>query len=109
MRLVTVLCAGIAAAALGGPTLAAPNVSLDPQAIGKPPVDNWTTFNGDYNGQRNSPLTKITPENWTLHITIPHHVWALDARDGKEIWHYDWVDHGGHLIGQRGVGMWKTT
>ena len=143
MRLVTALCAGIAAAALGGPTLAAPNVSLDPQAIGKPPVDNWTTFNGDYSGQRYSPLTQITPANvdqiaqqWayqitgvssrqsgpataikctpllvngTLYITIPDHVWALNARDGKEIWHYDWVDHGGHLIGQRGVGMWKTT
>ena len=143
MRLVTALCAGIAAAALGGPTLAAPNVSLDPQAIGKPPVDNWTTFNGDYSGQRYSPLTQITPANvdqiaqqWaykitgvssrrsgpataikctpllvngTLYITIPDHVWALDARDGKEIWHYDWVDHGGHLIGQRGVGIWKTT
>src|SRR6202789_269542 len=142
MRLVIALCAGIAAAALGGPTLAAPNVSLDPQAIGKPPVDNWTTFNGDYSGQRYSPLTQITPANvdqiaqqWayqitgvssrrsgpapvikctpllvngTLYITIPDHVWALNARDGKEIWHYDWVDHGGHLIGQRGVGIWKT-
>jgi alcohol dehydrogenase (cytochrome c) len=47
--------------------------------------------------------------NGILYITIPDHVWALDARTGKEVWHYAWVDHGGHLVGQRGVGIWKTT
>ena len=57
------------------------------------------------------PVIKCTPllVNGTLYITIPDHLWALDARTGKELWHYDWVDHGGHLIGQRGVGIWKTT
>ncbi len=57
------------------------------------------------------PVIKCTPllVNDVLYITIPDHVWALDAHTGKEIWHYDWVDHGGHLIGQRGVGIWKTT
>jgi acido-empty-quinoprotein group A len=117
--------------------------SLDPHAIGKTPIDSWTTFDGDYTGQRYSTLTQITPANvgklttgWTfkisdvgaqrgapapvikstpllvngiLYFTIPDHVWALNATTGQEIWHYDWVDHGGHLIGQRGVGMWKTT
>jgi len=57
------------------------------------------------------PVIKCTPllVGETLYITIPDHLWALDARTGKELWHYDWVDHGGHLIGQRGVGIWKTT
>ncbi len=143
MRLGTVLCVCAAAAALVAPALAATNVSIDPQEIGKPPIDNWTTFNGDYSGQRYSTLSQITPANvnqiaeqWVykitgvtaqrgsplpvikctpllvdgvLYITIPDHVWALDARAGNELWHYDWVDHGGHLIGQRGVGIWKST
>jgi acido-empty-quinoprotein group A len=57
------------------------------------------------------PILKCTPlmVNGVLFITIPDHLWALDARSGKELWHYDWVDHGGHLVGQRGVGIWKTT
>jgi acido-empty-quinoprotein group A len=57
------------------------------------------------------PIIKCTPLllSGVLYITIPDHVWALDARTGKELWHYDWIDHGGHLVGQRGVGIWKTT
>ena len=57
------------------------------------------------------PVIKCTPlmVDGVLYITIPDHVWALDARTGHELWHYDWVDHGGHLVGQRGVGIWKTT
>ena len=57
------------------------------------------------------PIIKCTPlmVNGVLFITIPDHLWALDARTGKELWHYDWVDHGGHLVGQRGVGIWTTT
>ena len=57
-----------------------------------------------------APVIKCTPllVDGVLYITVPDHVWALDARSGKEIWHYDWVDHGGHLIGQRGVGVWKS-
>ncbi len=57
------------------------------------------------------PVIKCTPllVNGILYITIPDHVFAIDARTGKEVWHYDWIDHGGHLVGQRGVGIWKTT
>ena len=57
------------------------------------------------------PIIKCTPllVNGVLYMTIPDHVWALDARTGREMWRYDWVDHGGHLVGQRGVGIWKTT
>jgi len=57
------------------------------------------------------PVIKCTPlmVDGVLYMTIPDHVWALDARTGKELWRYDWVDHGGHLVGQRGVGIWKST
>jgi len=53
------------------------------------------------------PDIKSTPlmVNGILYFTIPDHVFALDARTGLELWHYDWVDSGGHLIGNRGVGM----
>jgi acido-empty-quinoprotein group A len=51
---------------------------------------------------------KSTPleVNGILYFTIPEHVWAIDARTGEELWHYSWVDKGGHLTGQRGVGMY---
>ncbi|MEO7141940.1 MAG: acido-empty-quinoprotein group A [Bryobacteraceae bacterium] len=51
---------------------------------------------------------KSTPleVNGVLYFTVPDHLWAVDARTGAELWHYAWQDHGGHLIGQRGVGMY---
>jgi acido-empty-quinoprotein group A len=51
---------------------------------------------------------KSTPllVNGILYFTVPDHVYALDARTGEELWHYDWVDKGGHLVGNRGVGMY---
>jgi alcohol dehydrogenase (cytochrome c) len=55
------------------------------------------------------PDIKSTPlmVDGVLYFTIPDHVYALDARTGAELWHYDWVDKGGHLIGNRGVGMYR--
>lgn len=51
---------------------------------------------------------KCTPleVNGILYLTLPDNVWAVDARTGEELWHYNWVDHGGHLLGNRGVGMY---
>ncbi len=75
----------------------------------------WLTYSGDYTGQRFSPLTQITPANaaqlsaqWTfqtgvvnkfeatpivldgvLYVTgALNHAWSLDARTGRQIWHY---------------------
>jgi acido-empty-quinoprotein group A len=55
-----------------------------------------------------SPQIKSTPleVNGILYFTIPDHVWAIDARTGNELWHYIWTDQGGHLIGNRGVGLY---
>src|ERR1700753_1147695 len=38
-------------------------VSLSPDLIGRLPVDDWTTYSGDYSGQRFSPLTQINQSN----------------------------------------------
>ncbi len=43
----------------------------------------------------------------TLYFTTPDNAWAVDARDGHELWHYFWKTKGGTHIGNRGVGMWK--
>ncbi|HXD74892.1 MAG TPA: acido-empty-quinoprotein group A [Vicinamibacterales bacterium] len=45
--------------------------------------------------------------NGILYFTTPDNAWAVDARDGHEIWHYYWKTKGGTHIGNRGVGMWK--
>ena len=41
-----------------------------------------------------------------IYATTPDNAWALDARDGHEIWHFYWKTKGGTHIGNRGVGMW---
>ena len=43
-----------------------------------------------------------------IYVTTPDNVWALDARDGHEIWHYFWKTRGGTHIGNRGVGVWRN-
>jgi len=44
--------------------------------------------------------------NNVLYVTAPDNVWALDAHDGHELWHYFWKTKGGTHIGNRGVAMW---
>ena len=48
----------------------------------------------------------ILQVNGVLYVTTPDNAWAIDARDGREIWHYFWKTKGGTHIGNRGVGMW---
>src|SRR5258708_1072516 len=43
-----------------------------------------------------------------LYFTIPDHVWAIDARSGREVWHFDWTSKGGIHIGNRGVGIYEN-
>jgi len=78
-------------------------------------ASRWLTYSGDYTGQRFSPLTQITPANaaqlapqWTFQTNVVNkfeatplvvdgvlyvtgalnHAWAVDARTGRQIWHY---------------------
>jgi alcohol dehydrogenase (cytochrome c) len=44
----------------------------------------------------------------TLYFTMPDNAWAVDARDGRELWHYFWKTKGGTHIGNRGLGMWNS-
>ena len=94
----------------------------------------WPTYNGDYSGRRFSPLTQINSTNvqklapaWStklnggrisgtplmvdgvLYATALDHVWAIDARNGREIWHY-YRESKGDMprTGNRGVAIYKT-
>jgi acido-empty-quinoprotein group A len=51
---------------------------------------------------------KATPleVNGVLYFTIPDHAWAVDARTGRELWHFRWQSKGGIHIGNRGVGIY---
>ena len=125
---------------------------LDPALLGKPPIDSWPTYHGDYSGRRYSTLKQINTTNvknlslaWVyrlntsragaivggegpdvspigasnpaikssplmlngvLYLSAPDHVWAIDARTGREVWHYFWKTRGGDHIGNRGVGLY---
>jgi alcohol dehydrogenase (cytochrome c) len=75
----------------------------------------WLTYSGDYSGRRHSPLNQITTANvarlgpqWTFQTNVvgkfeatplaidgvlyvsgwDNHVWALDAKTGRQLWHY---------------------
>jgi alcohol dehydrogenase (cytochrome c) len=44
----------------------------------------------------------------TIYISTPDNAWAMDARDGRELWHYYWKTRGGTHIANRGLGMWNN-
>ena len=41
--------------------------------------------------------------NGILYATSPDHVWAIDGRDGRELWHYFWKTRGSTHIGNRPI------
>ncbi len=65
-------------------------------------------------GPEVSPIGPINPTikssplmvNGVLYLSAPDHVWAVDARTGREVWHFLWKTRGGDHIGNRGVGMY---
>jgi alcohol dehydrogenase (cytochrome c) len=48
----------------------------------------------------------ILAVNGVLYVSTPDNAWALDAHDGRELWHYFWKTKGGTHIGNRGLGLW---
>jgi alcohol dehydrogenase (cytochrome c) len=108
---------------------------LEPSTLLAPPADSWPTYHGDYSGRRHSKLSAITPENvhqltlaWTFqtgmgesikatplvvngiaYVTAPDHMWAVDMRTGRQIWHYTHPKNMGFHIGHRGTAMYKGT
>ena len=61
-------------------------------------------------GNGGTPSVKgvVLQVDGTLYVTAPDNVWALDARDGRELWHYFWKTKGGTHIGSRGAGIWHN-
>ncbi|OLD80264.1 MAG: pyrrolo-quinoline quinone [Acidobacteria bacterium 13_1_20CM_58_21] len=106
---------------------------LDPATLSTPTSDSWPIYHGDYSGRRHSQLSQITPANvreltlaWAfqtgqaaqiksspivangiLYVSIPDHVWAVDARTGSQVWHYNYPPNEGSHIGHRGVALYK--
>jgi alcohol dehydrogenase (cytochrome c) len=125
--------AAVAFAALPTGALAQAGSGIDSSALLKPAKDSWPTYHGDYSGRRNSPLTQITPENvknlglaWVfptgrndsikaspilvdgvMYITTPDHLWAIDARTGRQLWQYTNPENKAFHIGHRGVAVYK--
>ncbi len=91
---------------------------------------DWTTYNGDPGGNRHSALRQITAATvrqvrlkWlfpaanarnlrttpivvggVMYVTAPNEVYALDARTGRQIWHYSRPRTAG-VIGDAGAGV----
>jgi alcohol dehydrogenase (cytochrome c) len=106
---------------------------VDEQLLLHPPADSWPEYHGDYSGRRHSSIKQITPQNvknltlaWAfqtdqpapiksspllvdgiLYFTVPDNIWAVDARSGHQIWHYNAPTTQGDHIGHRGVAMYK--
>lgn len=108
---------------------------LDPATLLKPPTDAWPTYNGDYSGRRFSTLTQINATNvkalslaWiyqtgaaagikatpllingVVYLSTQDNAYAIEARTGRELWHYVWKSRGGNHLSNRGVGVLGDT
>src|ERR1043166_2970458 len=101
---------------------------------------NWTSYNGDYTGRRYSSLREINTSNvqqlraaWVFHpgnsqnleatpvvvrgvmfLTAANDTFALDARTGRQLWHYSRPVSSGLLDDaathkSRGVAIWQNS
>jgi len=43
-----------------------------------------------------------------LYFTITDNVWAMDARSGRQIWHYSWPNNSAIHVANRGLGMYGS-
>ncbi|MEP6917219.1 MAG: acido-empty-quinoprotein group A [Acidobacteriota bacterium] len=50
---------------------------------------------------------KSTPlqDRGILYFTVPDHVWAVDARTGREVWHFQWPSIAGNHLANRGAAI----
>src|SRR5712692_7190586 len=112
-------------------TVLAAQGGLDPSKLLNPGTDSWPTYNGDYSGRRYSTLARINAANvkalslaWitpltgtstaikatplmingVLYISTQDNGYAIDARTGRELWHYTWPSLGGNHLANRGMG-----
>jgi alcohol dehydrogenase (cytochrome c) len=80
---------------LSGPT--APRLQVGGEGTGDLVAGGATNIRG-----------AVLAANGILYFSTPDNAWAVDARDGHEIWHYYWRTKGGTHIGNRGLGMWGS-
>ena len=68
----------------------------------------YRTVLGQDAGGFSPSSVKATPieVKGVLYFAVPDHAWAIDARTGRELWHYKWETKGGIHIGNRGFGMY---
>ena len=64
---------------------------------------------GDFPLGNASMKGAVLEVNGVLYVTSPDHVWAIDGRDGRELWHYYWKTRGGTHIGNRGAAIWNDS
>ncbi|MGB0012623.1 MAG: PQQ-dependent dehydrogenase, methanol/ethanol family [Candidatus Sulfotelmatobacter sp.] len=134
------LCAGVPAAGQQqsqSPIAAVADVNAQ-DLLARPVGANWTSYNGDYTGRRYSNLREINIANaaqlraaWVFHpgnsqnlevtplvvdgvmyVTSANDVFALDARTGRTVWHYQRPVSAGLLDDaaahkNRGVALWQ--
>ncbi len=108
--------------------------------LASPVGTNWTSYNGDYSGRRYSALREINTGNvhqlraaWVFHpgnsqnlettpvvvrgvvfVTSANDVFALDARTGRQLWHYHRPVSSGLLDDaaahkNRGAAVWQNS
>ena len=128
----------LASLAAQSPNSLAPNLNIrQAQLEAHGIADDWPSYNGDPTGRRYSSLSQITPANvktlraqWVFHSTSPgtleatpvvvngimyltasNDAYALNASDGRMLWHYSRAisnglvdDASGHI--SRGVALW---
>jgi alcohol dehydrogenase (cytochrome c) len=77
--------------------------------FGPPPIP--TIVGGEGSGELGGSApanirASILQVEGKLYLSTPDNAWAVDARDGRVLWHYFWKTKGGTHIGNRGLGMW---
>jgi alcohol dehydrogenase (cytochrome c) len=73
---------------------------------GGAPIITGGEGTGDFAGGGGSIKASALEVDGVLYITMPDNAWAIDALDGRELWHYFWKTKGGTHIGNRGLAMW---
>ena len=91
-----------------------PSARLDPAVLGKPPVDAWPTYHGDYSGRRYSTLKEINTAN-VKNLTLAWVYRLNTARNASRIVVVDEgliVEDGSHdeLVAQGGryAALWDA-
>jgi alcohol dehydrogenase (cytochrome c) len=139
LLLLTAVFLGIPIAGQQAQSPVTAEIDLGPEDLLAAPVGaNWTSYNGDYTGRRYSNLHAINVANvaqlrasWVFHpgnsqnleatpvvirgvmyVTSANHVFALDARTGRTVWHYPRPVSSGLLDDaaahkNRGVAVWQ--